>query len=186
MDSLVGCKKKEDFLALFLSWEMVTGKWSYKTPTLWTEQKKQEQMVQKHQRNLVNSQSSSSHRPFQLLQIQPPSPSRWGWKISDWEFVYPELLPRVPLVLEGSIQGPVQCIRTAVTYLCKREAGDIPFFPKLFLGSLHQLSVLGNTFSSFCIFLWSALSFVKYQCMLFIMRSTTFVHSREFATKSQQ
>lgn len=69
MDSLVGCKKKEDFLALFLSWEMVTGKWSYKTPTLWTEQKKQEQMVQKHQRNLVNSQSSSSHRPFQLLQI---------------------------------------------------------------------------------------------------------------------
>lgn len=69
MDLLVGCKKTEDFLALFLSWEMVTGKWSYKIPTLWTEQKKEEEIAQKHQRNLVNSQSTSSERPFQLLQI---------------------------------------------------------------------------------------------------------------------
>lgn len=58
--------------------------------------------------------------------------------------------------------GPVQHIHNAVTYAWRREAGEIPSHYKLFLGSLHWLSALGNIFSSIHTFLWSALSFAKY------------------------
>lgn len=65
-------------------------------------------------------------------------------------------------MLGGSMLGPVQRISKVVTYPWRREAGEIHSHSKLFLGSLHLLSALGNTFSSLRTFLRSALSFAKY------------------------